>query len=181
MRTTHLYAFAAPRHDHQLYIAPRPLPGRLIGTAAGMVHDVAPDYVQEAKRLDAHPITLITPAGLERLAEQLLTADGRYSRADYEEAGVWDADMITRDRGHAVITITPTPDAGDLIDATDDPAPVCLAAHYTATGDTCAHSGADRPGDADPAHPCPDRCLAAQLDNDAAGGVSTRGWSAHNG
>lgn len=116
--TVHLYAFAAPAHQYALYIAPRPLPGRLLGTAAGMVHDVGPEYVEPATRLDAQRITLITPAGLERLAEQLLANGSGYTRADYEEAGVWDAEQIARDRGHALLTITPSPNAGPLVSAT---------------------------------------------------------------
>ena len=120
MQLVHLYAFAAPRHDGALFIAPRPLPGRLIGHAAGMVHEVKKDYLEETRRLDGQPITLITLAGLEQLAEKLLAEDGgHYTRADYEKAGVWDPEQIARDHGHAVITIEPTGDAGDLVDASE--------------------------------------------------------------
>ena len=114
-----LYAHAAPAHEHALFAAPRPLPGRQVGRVAGMVFDVDPAYEEEARRLDGQPITLITEAGLERLAEKLLAEDGgRYTRADYEEAGVWNPEEIARLHGHAVITINPI-DGIPLIDATE--------------------------------------------------------------
>ena len=84
-----------------------------------MVFDVDPAYEEEARRLDGQPITLITEAGLERLAVRLLAEDGgRYTRADYEEAGVWNPEEIARLHGHAVITINPV-DGIPLIDATE--------------------------------------------------------------
>ena len=36
---------------------------------------------------------------------------------------MWDPEQIARDHGHAVITIEPTGDAGDLVDASE-PGPV---------------------------------------------------------
>ena len=138
MTTVTLYAHAAPAHEHTLFTAPRPLPGRLVGHVAGMVFDVAPQYQQEAGRLDGHPITLITPAGLERLAERLLVEDSGYTRADYEAAGVWDPEGIARERGHAIISITPYGDAGPLIDATD-----AGETHQAAITDIPAATGAD--------------------------------------
>jgi hypothetical protein len=114
-----LYAHAAPAHEHALFAAPRPLPGRQVGRVAGMVFDVDPAYEEEARRLDGQPITLITEAGLERLAVRLLAEDGgRYTRADYEGAGVWNPEEIARLRGHAVITIESI-DGIPLIDATE--------------------------------------------------------------
>ena len=117
MATVTLYAHAAPAHEHTLYAAPRPLPGREVGRVAGMVFDVAPAYEEAARRLDGQPITLITEAGLERLAENLLAEDGgRHTRADYEREGVWNPEEIARVRGHAVIAIEPID--GPLVDAT---------------------------------------------------------------
>lgn len=113
-----LYATAAPAHTGRLYYATRPLPGREIGNAGGFVYDVQPEFEDLARRDDGQPITLITPARVEQLAEQLVTADG-YSRARYEDLGAWNPDQILRDHNHAVIGITPTADAGPLITLLD--------------------------------------------------------------
>ena len=37
----------------------------------------------------------------------------------WNPTGVWDPEQIARDHGHAVITIEPTGDAGDLVDASE--------------------------------------------------------------
>lgn len=104
---TVLYTLAAPPHEHALYTAPRPLPGRLIGRAAGMVHDIAPEYVELARRDDAQPITVITADGFESLVEAALAADGGYTRADYVDADAWDVEDIGRRFGLALLVVDP--------------------------------------------------------------------------
>jgi hypothetical protein len=115
MHTVTLYATAAPAHTGTLYVAPRPLPGRLIGHTPFMVHDVQAEFEELARRDDGQPITLITPAGIERLAEQI-TEDAGYTRQQLEDVGCWDPEQILRDHDRAVIAITPASDAGPLID-----------------------------------------------------------------
>lgn len=119
MRIVQLYAHAAPAHEHAVFIASRPLPGDLIGRAGGMVYDVKPEFAHLARRDDGQLIQLITPAGLEQLAVRLLAEDGgRYTRAAYEEAGVWDPEEIARQHGHALITIEPAAGVA-MVDATE--------------------------------------------------------------
>jgi hypothetical protein len=140
VNTVQLYTYAAPAHDHALFIASRPLPGRHLGNAAGMVHDVAPEFQDGARLLDAQPITLITPAAFERLAEGLVQENG-YTRAQYEDADCWDPEDIARQRGHAVITIVPTVDAGPLIPVEEQPDAPEFPGEYASVGADEFHLG----------------------------------------
>ena len=105
--TATLYTLDPPAHDHALYIAPRPLPGRLVGRSAGMVFDVAPEFVALALRDDATQVHPITAAGFETLVETALAARGSYTRADYEAADAWDVRDMGRRFGLLLIVVDP--------------------------------------------------------------------------
>lgn len=103
-----LYTTQAPKHTGRLFVAPRPLPGRLVGRCHGMVFDVAPEFEAETARLDGKLITVVTEEEYGRLVEAKVVADGFRGREEYEEAGVeWDARDIGCDHGVPLITITP--------------------------------------------------------------------------
>lgn len=106
---TKLYTTTAPAHEHSLFVAPRPLPGRLVGRCRGMVFDVAPEFEARARELDGQLITIITDDGYANLVEGALIADEgrRYSRSDYENAGVWDPIEIGISLGMALVTVDP--------------------------------------------------------------------------
>jgi hypothetical protein len=101
-----LYTTNAPEHQHSLYVAPRPLPGRQVGRCHGMVFDVAPEFEDRARELDGKLVTVVTEEEYERIVVAAVEADG-YSRAEYEEAGMeWDARDIGMELGLPLITVT---------------------------------------------------------------------------
>jgi hypothetical protein len=104
-----LYTTTAPVHEYRLFVAPRPLPGRPVGRVVGEVYDVAPEFEQRTRELDGQSITVVTVTEFENLVEVTMEADEgrRYTRRDYEEAGVWDPEEIGRSLGIALVTIRP--------------------------------------------------------------------------
>jgi hypothetical protein len=103
-----LYATSAPAHDHKLYVAPRPLPGRQVGHCHGMVFDVPAEFEDAARRDDGKLITVVTEAQYEQIVTDAVEADG-YSRQEYEDAGMeWDARDIGMELGLPLITIIPS-------------------------------------------------------------------------
>lgn len=96
-----------PEHSHHLYVTTRPLPGEFLGNLihGGMVHDVKPDYVELAKRDDGQLITVVTRAEFDDLVDIAIfvRSDGVYSRADYEEVGMWNPEELGRNRGLALV------------------------------------------------------------------------------
>jgi hypothetical protein len=109
MTNTKLYTATAPAHKHSLFVAPRPIPGRQVGRCHGMVFDVSPEFQTRARELDGQLITVVTDDEYANLVESALTADAsrRYSRPDYEDAGVWDPIEIGTSLGMALVTIEP--------------------------------------------------------------------------
>jgi hypothetical protein len=101
-----LYTTDPPEHDHRLFVAPRPLPGRLVGRHQGMVFDVPPEAQASAERLNGQPITVVTADEYAALVEAAVVAGG-YTRADYEEIDLWDPAALGADRGLVLITIAP--------------------------------------------------------------------------
>lgn len=100
-----LFTADPPPHRHALYAAPRPLPGRLVGHLVGGVYDVAPADQDRARALDGQPVTVVTVDEYEALVVAAVEADG-YSRADYEEAGLWEPVTIGAVRGLVLASIT---------------------------------------------------------------------------